>query len=89
LDDIKNNELVLICWEKEQQSLIHDHDLEEAWTYILKGELTEEIFEDSILTNKIELSTKNLSSLRKDNNKTHRLTNSYNGRSVSLHLYKK
>lgn len=85
-------ELVLICWEKDQQSPVHDHDLDEAWTCILKGELTEEIFkskENLSVENTIVLHQKNVSSIKRESNKVHRLINSYNGRSVSLHLYKK
>ncbi|PCJ27631.1 MAG: hypothetical protein COA97_03160 [Flavobacteriales bacterium] len=85
-------ELVLICWEKDQKSAIHDHDLDEAWTYILKGELTEEIFssvDSSTVEKTLVLKQKAVSSIRKESNKVHRLINSYNGRSVSLHLYKK
>lgn len=86
-------ELVLICWEKDQQSPIHNHDLDEAWTYILKGELTEEIYTEakgnSTLENTVTLSQKAISSIKKESDKVHRLINSSNGRSVSLHLYKK
>jgi cysteine dioxygenase len=85
-------ELVLICWEKDQQSPIHSHDLDEAWTYILKGELTEEIYnssDNSALENTIVLNPKDVSSIKKESNKVHRLINTFDGRSVSLHLYKK
>jgi len=86
-------ELVLICWEKEQQSPIHKHNLTEAWTYILKGELTEKIYvgteKNPPLENTIILTQKDISSIKKESKKVHRLINSYNGRSVSLHLYKK
>ena len=86
-------ELVLICWEKGQKSPVHDHNLDEAWTYILKGELTEDIYienkEDSTLDETVILSTKAISSIKPVNKKVHRLKNTYNGRSVSLHLYKK
>ena len=83
-------ELVLICWEKDQESRLHNHDIDEAWTYVIKGELTEEIYDDnSTLENTKTLTQKGISSIKKDSNKVHRLTNSYNGRSVSLHLYKK
>lgn len=86
-------ELVLICWEKEQQSPIHNHNLTEAWTYILKGELTEEIYvenkENPSIENTVILSQGDISSIKEKDHKVHRLLNSYNGRSVSLHLYKK
>ncbi len=85
-------ELVLICWEKEQQSPIHNHDIDEAWTYILKGELTEEVYQNNdnpTLEDTLVLSQKNISSIKKEGGNVHRLINSYDGRSVSLHLYKK
>ena len=85
-------ELVLICWEKDQQSPIHDHDLDEAWTYIIKGEITEEIYNsgnNSQLEETIILEQTGISSIKSESNKVHRLINSFNGRSVSLHLYKK
>lgn len=94
---IENNrdfELVLICWENGQQSEIHNHDIDEAWTCILKGELTEDVYgkidnRTKIIENTSVLTQKDISSIKKDSNKVHRLTNSYNGKSVSLHLYKK
>ena len=88
-------ELVLICWEKGQHSAIHNHEVKEAWTYILKGELTEEIYsridgsDEFKLENTVKLPERKISSLKKDSRKVHRLINSYDGRSVSLHLYKK
>jgi cysteine dioxygenase len=86
-----NYELVLICWENNQGSKIHKHDGQDIFTYVLKGELTEEVFDG----NKIEpdperttvLAKRDISSLENIENKQHRLTNSYSGRSVSLHLY--
>ncbi len=86
-------ELVLICWENGQKSPINNHGLNETWTYILKGELTEELYsktkENSTLESTVLLPQKSLSSLKDESNKTHRLINSFGGRSVSLHLYKK
>lgn len=85
-------ELVLICWEKDQQSPIHKHNINEAWTYVLKGELTEEVYNsdnDTTIDNNFILTQRDFTSITKESNKVHRLINSYNGRSVSLHLYKK
>ncbi len=85
-------ELVLICWEKGQRSLIHNHDFDLACTYILKGELTEEIYsrtETPILEETIVHPQKNFSCLKKESKKNHRLINSFDGRSVSFHLNKK
>lgn len=86
-----NYELVLICWENRQHSQIHKHDGHEAFTYVLKGELTEDIFDESKKGSSPErsivLNRSDISSLINKNEKEHRLTNSYSGRSVSLHLY--
>ncbi len=85
-------ELVLICWEKGQYSPVHNHDLDLACTYILKGELTEEIYsqtEEPVLEKKIKHIQKNFSCLKKEDKKNHRLINSFDGRSVSFHLNKK
>jgi cysteine dioxygenase len=86
-------ELVLICWEKGQKSPIHSHQFSLACTYILKGELTEEIYSQSdtspILEKTIKHGHKNFSCLIKENKKNHRLINSSHGRSVSFQLNKK
>jgi cysteine dioxygenase len=85
-------ELVLICWEKGQQSPIHDHQFSLACTYILKGELTEEIYTQDnppVLEQKIKHTHKNFSCLNEVNKKNHRLINSFHGRSVSFQLNKK
>lgn len=93
IEEDEHFELVIICWEIGQQSPIHACKVDETWMYIVKGELTEEIYsediENPILGNTIVLSRKNISSIKKESNTVHRLTNSYNGRSVSLRLYKK
>ncbi len=86
-----NYELVLICWEDSQQSQIHKHSENEAFTYVLKGELTEDIFDGgnsaSTAGRSIVLNRTDISSLVNKSEKEHRFTNSYGGRSVSLHLY--
>lgn len=93
IEDDEHFELVIICWEKGQQSPIHSCGVDEAWIYIVKGELAEDIYsgnkENPNLENTIVLSRKDISSAKKESNKAHRLTNSYDGRSVSLRLYKK
>ena len=34
-------ELIMICWEKDQKTLIHDHDSKEGWVAVLEGELSD------------------------------------------------
>ena len=86
-----NYELVLICWEKNQSSPIHNHEEQEAYTYVLKGKLTEDVFKEVGVSVKPEkskiLARRDISALTDQQEKGHRLTNSYSGRSVSLHLY--
>ena len=81
-------ELALICWEKGQHSAIHNHDNDEAWTYVVKGELTEDVYENDTAKDSNVLKRRRMSALLSDESKQHRLSNSFNGRSVSLHLYK-
>ena len=95
----KNYDLFLICWEKQQQSSIHNHeDTIESWSYLLKGKVTENVFErnrNSLnsenfkLLKETVLTNSKTSSLKHIKNLYHSFTNSFNGRSVSLHLYVK
>ncbi len=83
-------ELLLICWEKGQQSSIHDFDSREAWIHPLRGRLTEERFrlKDGRLekVSSVLLGTSEFSYMT-DPIAIHRYTNSYESRSVSLNLY--
>ena len=90
----KNYTIDLICWEKEQHSLIHNHQKDKAWFYILKGEITENLYlpmnnKKFNLKEVKVLSPKKTSHLNHGGSIYHELINSYNGRSVSLHLYVK
>jgi cysteine dioxygenase len=90
-----NFKIDLICWENDQESVIHDHSEKEAWTYIIKGELTEKRFEpvngygEFNLIGQNILAHRKTSCLKNDDNLKHKLINSFQGRSVSLHLYLK
>ena len=39
-------ELILLCWEKDQITPIHDHGGEECWVYFLNGEFKELIYKE-------------------------------------------
>lgn len=82
-------ELVLICWGRGQRSEIHNHEVSEAWTYLLKGELTEEVYSNNNLERNNKLTPQSITLLRRKDKKQHRFTNSFNGTSVSLHIYYK
>ncbi len=83
-------ELVLVCWEKGQQSPIHDYDLGQAWIHPIAGRLLEERFR-IMPDKKIErvsaviLGTTEFSYM--DEIAIHRFQNIYGARSASLHLY--
>jgi cysteine dioxygenase len=85
-------ELMLICWEKGQQSPIHDFASNEAWIHTIHGKLTEERF---LLTknslekvSSVTLGTSEFSYMKKPIS-IHRYINSYESRTVSLNLYAK
>lgn len=87
----QNYSVDLICWEKEQHSPIHNHEDDHAWTYILKGQITEKLYTPENegkfnLKEEIILPQNDVSHL---NNGAifHELVNTFNGRSVSLHVY--
>lgn len=91
----ENFELNLICWEPHQASLIHPHLNEKSWIYVIKGEITEKIFQpingsgNFNLKGETVLTPKKCSHIEFDKDIYHQLLNSNTTRSVSLHLYVK
>lgn len=85
-------ELILLCWEKGQQTPIHDHGGEECWVKVIEGSLEEVIYKEedgdlmSIRTN--TLLPDNISYMV-DFMGYHALKNTFDGRTVTLHLYAK
>jgi len=86
-------ELILICWEKEQITAIHDHGGEECWVYFVEGEFKENVYKESengelhiIKTTKAKAGDV---SYMIDFMGFHNLENTSNKRSISLHLYAK
>jgi len=86
-------ELMLICWEQDQASRIHDYGDAMAWVHPISGCLKEERY---LLSNNGNGLIK-ISSLTLEDgefsfvNKTgiHQYQNNYESRAVSLHLYVK
>ncbi|MEQ8323471.1 MAG: cysteine dioxygenase family protein [Vicingaceae bacterium] len=92
---IKNDdyELLVICWERAQDSPIHDYDSEDAWIHILRGQLKEEQFKKNEggeleRVSTVTLGVKDFSYIS-GHVGLHRYINSHEGRTVSLHLYVK
>lgn len=90
----ENYELVIICWEKGQQSSIHDYDTNEAWIHPLRGQLREEKFVLDDQTGELHkvsnvvLGVKDYTFMGVGVD-LHRYTNVYDHRATSLHLYSK
>lgn len=85
-------ELILICWEKNQKTPIHDHDGEECWVKVIDGTLKETLYkqESSGLTQiKSTISVKGTISYMIDFMGYHKLENISGHRAMSLHLYAK
>ena len=86
-------ELILLCWNEGQETSIHDHDGEDCWVYLLEVEM-EEVFyalDDSnyLREERSTAITPHQLSFMNDRIGFHKLRNSFNGKSMSLHLYAK
>lgn len=84
-------ELLLICWEKGQESPIHDFNSQEAWIHPVVGKLREERFKINYEEDRLEqvsnviLGTSEFSYMNEVG--IHRYSNAYEARSVSLNVY--
>lgn len=84
-------ELILLCWEKGQETSIHGHDGEDCWVYMLQGEMQEVYYTIDTQNYLREVHVQTLHpkhiSFMNDSIGFHKLKNTYEGRSISLHLY--
>ena len=91
--DTEKFELILICWCAGHQTSIHDHGGEECWVKVIEGEFKETVYKQDemgiLKLTKTKFSKKNDITYMKDFMGFHRLENSANKRSMSLHLYAK
>ena len=84
-------EALLVCWEQDQTSPVHDFNSQEAWINPLEGKLREERFKINVNSEKLEL----VSNMILGNEEfsymkqvaIHRYSNINKGRSVSLNIY--
>ena len=83
-------ELILLCWDKAEETAIHCHNNQECWVYVLKGEFQEERFQETkdglAVEQELDLMEEGVSYMN-DEMGYHRLTNSESSRGMSLHLY--
>jgi cysteine dioxygenase len=86
-------EIILLCWEKGQETTVHCHGGEECWVYLLEGEIEEVFYIKDGNGNPIKVASKKLqvskSSYINDTIGLHSMRNSFEGRSLSLHIYAK
>ncbi|KAL6052534.1 Cysteine dioxygenase [Balamuthia mandrillaris] len=87
----KRFSLVMACWEKGQQSPIHDHSGSSVWLKVLQGRMLETQY--SVWPNRakiLRLGNKVLDvdeSSSLDGTLAHRMVNEHDGTSITLHLY--
>lgn len=88
-----NLELILLCWERGQQTPIHGHNGEDCWVLLIEGGMKEVFFskndDGSLLAYSSQVIVPNQITFMNDNQGYHKLENDCDGRSVSLHLYAK
>jgi cysteine dioxygenase len=93
LADTPQFELILLCWEPQQFSPIHDHGGEECWVKIIDGDFKETIYNKNNKGNLTRIRTNfakpNDITYMTDSMGFHRLKNESNKRGLSLHLYAK
>lgn len=88
-------ELILLAWSEGQKTPIHNHDGNEGFVYALDGEFKEVGYLLNEETNEMEkqgfeiLKESELSHSEEDSNGFHSIENINDGKSISLHLYKK
>jgi cysteine dioxygenase len=91
--DNEKFELILICWCEGHGTPIHDHDGEECWVKVIKGEFKETIYKKNetgeLNIVKTSISKPNQVTYMKDFMGFHTLENLSNKKSMSLHLYAK
>ena len=86
-----NFELILLCWNKNQETPIHEHGGQKCWVYQVNGEVAEYRYQKEKTGELTETSKANLTS----GNITymdarmgyHSLKNTYNNRCMTLHIY--
>lgn len=84
-------ELLLLCWEKNQETPIHCHNGEECWVYMASGKIHEIRYQKDeddqpYSTNELKMVDSGVSYMNDDMG-YHSLANIHNGRSMTLHLY--
>ena len=84
-------EIILLCWDANAKTPIHDHGGQECWVYQVDGELTEVRYRDNEESAPQETSRQVLGpgsyTYMQDNMGYHELCNDPNRRGMTLHIY--
>ena len=91
ISSCEDYELLLLCWQEEQASPIHNFDFQEGWIKVLQGELTIDTYEvdrdEKTATKKGSLVLKSgESTYLNDSMGFHKVANPLGQKTVSLHL---
>jgi cysteine dioxygenase len=78
-------EFIIICWNKGQESQIHDHPENGCILKILSGKILEEVYDDNLNLIKNNYLTKDDISYREKDKITHKIIPLEE--SISLHIY--
>ena len=87
----KEYEMILLCWDKGDETQIHGHGGQKCWVYQIEGQLTEIRYDknesgDLIEIDQMELNPGKLTFM--DNTMGyHKLNNDDKGRAMTLHVY--
>ncbi len=92
LEQTSQYELILMCWEPGQASLIHSFSNQEGWMFVVDGELTVNHYFESVGKKKMELYKEVKIPASQylyvnDYLGFHSVSNSNQGRTISLHLH--
>ena len=84
-------ELLLLCWEKGQETPIHCHNGEECWVYLSSGKIYEKRYQKDendqpYAVDELKMEDSGVSYMN-DEMGYHKLRNLADGRSMTLHLY--
>jgi cysteine dioxygenase len=83
-------EIILICWDEESTTPIHDHDGQDCWVLQISGSIIEKRYQETedgfTITHEANLKEGNLSYMN-DRMGYHTLGNNSNSRAMTLHVY--
>lgn len=83
-------EMILICWDDDAKTPIHDHDGQHCWVLQVSGSIIEKRFEKNdsgfTLVDEAELIAGKISYMN-DKMGYHTLENNYQSRAMTLHIY--